>query len=266
MERRCVLQNSSRLLSEGVCRLLGIIRYHLDVEPWVKKRKEPSIPETGSKKQEDSLYSELGCINDSETCTAPCHYPILSEMAPHQDHHIPALKPLSLGRICTDQVDSDTGNCSLCGADKSSRIYSSGGGWNHSWRGVQSITLVEPLAEEILRPTSEDGDAEACRRVTSDEEVADRQRRLLQIIGKPAILDEQQCQQLHEFLAEQHEAFPLDPGEREETDLLQFEIDTGDATPTIQPPRRMPFVVRQEVARQLKNMQEERVISLSSSR
>ena len=98
------------------------------------------------------------------------------------------------------------------------------------------VTVVEPLAEEILRPTSEDGDAETCRRVTSDEEVADRQRRLLEMIGKPAILDEQQCQQLHEFLAEQHEAFSLDPGERGETDLLQFGIDTGDATPTRQPP------------------------------
>ena len=123
------------------------------------------------------------------------------------------------------------------------------------------VTVVEPLAEEILRPTSEDWDAEACRRVTSDEEVADRQRRLLEMIGKPAIL----CRQLHEFLAEQHEAFSLDPGERGETDLLQFGIDTGDATPTRQPPRMMPFVVRQEVARQLKNMQEEGVISPSSS-
>ena len=36
------------LLSEGVFRQLGIIRYHPDVEPRVKKRKEPSIPETGS--------------------------------------------------------------------------------------------------------------------------------------------------------------------------------------------------------------------------
>ena len=124
------------------------------------------------------------------------------------------------------------------------------------------VTVVEPLAEEILQPTSEDGNAEACRRVTSDEEVADCQRRLLEMIGKLAILDEQQCQQVHEFLAE---AFSLDTGERGETDLLQFGIDTGDATLTRQPPRRMPFVVRQEVARQLKNIQEEGVISSSSS-
>ena len=34
---------------------------------------------------------------------------------------------------------------------------------------VCKVTVVEPLAEEILRPTSEDRDAETCRRVTSDE-------------------------------------------------------------------------------------------------
>ena len=85
------------------------------------------------------------------------------------------------------------------------------GGTTHG--EAYQVTVVEPLAEEILRTTSEDGGAEACRRVPNDEEVADRQRRLLEMIRKPAILDEQQCQPLHELLAEQHEAFSLDPGE-----------------------------------------------------
>ena len=79
------------------------------------------------------------------------------------------------------------------------------------------------------------------------------------MIGKPAILDEQ----LHEFLAEQH-------------DLTQVNVEkltycSLELMQAMQPrrdnhaPRRMPFVVRQEVARQLKNMQEEGVISPSSS-
>ena len=50
-------------------------------------------------------------------------------------------------------------------------------------------------------------------------------------------------------------AFSLDTGERGEIDLLQFGIDAGDTTPTRRPPRRMPFVVWQKVARQLKNVQ-----------
>lgn len=40
-----------------------------------------------------------------------------------------------------------------------------------------------------------------------------------------------------------------------ETDLIQMEIDTGNACPKKQP-ARMPFAVRQEVATQLKKIQE----------
>ena len=57
----------------------------------------------------------------------------------------------------------------------------------------------------------------------------------------------------------------LEEGERGETDLITMGIDTGDAPPCKQAPRRMPFVVRQEVARQLKNMQQHGVIQPSCS-
>lgn len=44
-----------------------------------------------------------------------------------------------------------------------------------------------------------------------------------------------------------------------------MEIHTKDAAPRKVPARRMPFAVRQEVARQLKNMQQAGVIQPSSS-
>ena len=44
-----------------------------------------------------------------------------------------------------------------------------------------------------------------------------------------------------------------------------MEIDTGDAPPRKQPPRRMPFLVREEVARQLETMQQNGVIQPSNS-
>jgi len=44
-----------------------------------------------------------------------------------------------------------------------------------------------------------------------------------------------------------------------------MEIDTGGAIPKKQPPRRMPFAVRQEVAKQLKSMQQKGVIQPSRS-
>ena len=70
---------------------------------------------------------------------------------------------------------------------------------------------------------------------------------------------------LCQFLTENHLAFSLEKGERGETDLIQMEIDTGDATPRKQPVRRMPFAARSEVARQLKDMQENGVIQASKS-
>ena len=84
-------------------------------------------------------------------------------------------------------------------------------------------------------------------------------------MGKPALLDEEQVRSLHEFLGEHHQAFCLEDGEQGETDLVEMEIHTGDAPPRKQPARRMPFVVRQEVARQLQSMQSSGVIEPSDS-
>ena len=74
-----------------------------------------------------------------------------------------------------------------------------------------------------------------------------------------------QRQQLVGLLQEQHAAFSLEEGERGETDLIEMEISTGEAELMKQPVRRMPHIVRQEVARQLREMQNNGVIQPSSS-
>ena len=48
----------------------------------------------------------------------------------------------------------------------------------------------------------------------------------------------------------------LEEGERGETDLVEVKIHTGDEPPRKLTSRRMLFVVRQEVARQLCSMQD----------
>jgi hypothetical protein len=48
---------------------------------------------------------------------------------------------------------------------------------------------------------------------------------------------------LWSLLEEYHDIFSLE-GERGETDLVELEIDTGDAVASRQPPRRVPFAVR----------------------
>ena len=59
--------------------------------------------------------------------------------------------------------------------------------------------------------------------------------------------------------------FALTEGERGETDLLQMQIDTGNSLPRYQPARHTPFAVWEEIARQLNQMQQQGVISPSSS-
>ena len=92
-----------------------------------------------------------------------------------------------------------------------------------------------------------------------------RVEKLHKLLPRQSLLDDQQCDQLFEFLITHHLAFCLKEYERGETDMIEMEIDTGDAHPKKLPPRRMPFAVRQEVATQLRKMQETGVVQPSRS-
>ncbi len=70
---------------------------------------------------------------------------------------------------------------------------------------------------------------------------------------------------LLEFLTEHHDVFSLEDGERKDTELVCIEINIGDASPRKQPPSCMPFIVRQEVEKQLRSMQQNGVIRPSFS-
>jgi len=72
-------------------------------------------------------------------------------------------------------------------------------------------------------------------------------------------------EQLWSLLEEYQDVFSLEEGERGETDLVELHVDTGGALPKKQPTRRVPFAVRQEIARQLREMQRNGVIQPSSS-
>ena len=70
---------------------------------------------------------------------------------------------------------------------------------------------------------------------------------------------------LRELLTEYHSIFSIEDDERGETDMIEFEISTGDGAPKRQPVRRIPFAARQEVIRQLERMQRIGVIQPSKS-
>ena len=91
-----------------------------------------------------------------------------------------------------------------------------------------------------------------------------RMKKLLDLLGDPE-LEEPEKTRLQELLASNHQAFCIEDGEQGETELVQMEINTGDSTPIKQSVRRMPFSVRQEVARQIQDMQKGNIIQPSRS-
>ena len=98
---------------------------------------------------------------------------------------------------------------------------------------------------------------------SSDERRTERCKKLLDLLQlDKSHLSAPERKTLDECLCSYHEAFVLDPNERGDTDLVQFTIDTGGEHPRRQ--RRMPFAVREEVARQLKVMQQNGVIRPSN--
>ena len=91
---------------------------------------------------------------------------------------------------------------------------------------------------------------------TTDSVIVNKLNRANQGLRKKKLLATQrlptlppdELQQLKDFLVDHPDMFSLEEGECRQTGIVQFKIDTGDDPPQEQPPRRMPFVVRQEVA------------------
>lgn len=124
--------------------------------------------------------------------------------------------------------------------------------------------LAEPVDSEFDEPNVHL--PTEVRKVPVEDDSDSRSKRLEVILEKEEKRlrpDEQGL--LRELLEEYHNAFSVEPQERGETDLIQFQIETGEANPRRQPPRRMPFRARRKVACQLKEMQDTGVIQPSSS-
>ena len=123
--------------------------------------------------------------------------------------------------------------------------------------GASVITAGEsPSVASVLRATVDSGEASTREKL--------RQEKLKEAVGDLNLPIEEELA-FQTFVAERHETFCLEDGERGETELVCMEIDTGDTHPIKQRVRRMPFALRQEVARQLCSMQESGVIQPSKS-
>ena len=70
---------------------------------------------------------------------------------------------------------------------------------------------------------------------------------------------------LSELLQEYHHAFALEEDKQGKADLVQFLIDTSEASPMRQPARRIPFAARADVSRQIATMMRTGIIQPSQS-
>ena len=126
----------------------------------------------------------------------------------------------------------------------------------------EEFVVGEAQAAEVVTP--EDGPSGPVIRRLSSSQDEERRKKLLERIQLQGVPDAD-AGQLCTFLANNHSVFSLHDGERGNASLVTMPIDTGDAPPRKQAPRRMPFTVCEEVAQQLRDMQRDGVIQPSNS-
>ena len=267
------------LLSEGVCRQLGIITYHPDVQKWRGGRKK--VPTTASEKakvpmvrvklvQSIQLSPRQSAVVQVQVDTRGSNEPVYVEHDPHFEYET----GLSVDDVLLQPSREGLAQMVVSNPTVYTQVTDRGAILGEV---IVVANVVEPSKLEHdptahsdpsdLQPTDEHGpdEFEEVRRVDANKDLAARKQKLLEVVPEPELLDPVQRPRLDTFLSDHHQAFCLDELERGETDLLQFQIDTGDAVPKKQHARRMPFAVQQEVARQLKKMQASGVIQPSCS-
>ena len=118
--------------------------------------------------------------------------------------------------------------------------------------------MTPPQAESDPRATSQ-------RPVVRNVQSKPRKKQLKEGVGKPETLTPPQQEEFFQFLSGHHNVLALEEYERGETDLIEMEVDTGDAHPRRSALRKVPFTLREEMARQITHMQSAGVIQPSAS-
>ena len=239
------------LLSEGVCRQLGIITYHPEVANLKRRR----------------VFS-----NQKQSDQAEVKVPTVRVKLLHSVRLLPS-------QVTPVEVKAEHGK----GKDLLVDITLEPALIHPDSEGVASLFLTNTtgLTKQLDRGTylGEAIEVEIvddvmsasvnlvgdCGDVSVDVEIA-RQQQLKEILMEDLKhLSVDQSEAIISSVSDLHAAFALEEGERGETNLTQFQIETGNATPKRQPVRRIPFAVREEVNDQLDRMMSSGVIQPSNS-
>ena len=280
------------LLSEGVCRQLGVISYHPEVHP-AKANKKTSSAEPEAEKAECQVPTVR--VQLVQSLRLPPNQSAMVDVrligGRGSEFECPVLfEPDStLQEEHGVQVSDALLQCSREGTAKV-LLTNCLGFCQRTQEGleigsVSPAEVIDPQAhssapvlgsperltwdpEEALRPAVNVVSGGHLETNIPSQQESWRKRKLWEVLAEEltdSSLPVQERRSLSLLLEEYHEVFSLEEGERGETDLVELHIETGDALPRKQPVRRVPFAVRKEIARQLKEMQSSNVIQPSNS-
>ena len=244
------------LLSEGLCRQLGIVSYDPAVEKWRGGRRAKleqsiisSVRLTQSVKllPQQSIQVEIQLLSNSKVLPTATKESILVE---------PTLSlKTNAGIMMEDALLNPSEN------GHAHTVLMNSTGFTQSLEAgtelgkATTVTIMEPTMLQSSK----------VYKLISPPPTQQRQHLLNQSGVLEPNLPELEKSQLMQLLQSYHEVFSLEEGERGQTDLVEMEIDTGSSRPIKQPPRRMPLAVRKEIARQVKSMQDNGVVVPSNS-
>lgn len=226
------------LLSEGVCRQLGIVSYHDKVEKWRGGLKQTTTDENTMVDAKVptvkvNLVKTVRLLpHQSVTATVCCDMVSSEEVKPFlmefqgdgllQSEDV-LLLPSAKGQA--QMVISNPSGCS-CVLAKGTCIGEA--------VGVETVTLGDTRPKEPDEEVEPGVNYSNVQRILPALGTEARQKLLRELVPEPVLLDDDQKQEFYEFLESRHEIFSLEPQERGETDLIEMEICTGDAEPVKQ--------------------------------
>ena len=241
------------LLSKGVCRQLGIVTYH----PSLASAKTPKSKEVALVPSiRVSLVQSLK-LPPSNTVLVP----VRLESCVLKEGETLLIEGEQLREQTGLVLENTVVDVPQDGLTHISLINMSG-----IMQTIPERTVVgEAQAAVVVTPESGPSDVPSTtiRKLSSSQE-KERRKKLLEILQLHDV-PQSDVEQLRSFLSDNHDVFSLDKREWGETALVTMDINTGDAHPRRQVPCPMPFSVRQEVMKQLQDMQRDRVIQPSNS-
>ena len=242
------------LLSEDVCRQLGIVNYHRDV------CSHGGVHKTGHTNKEEEEVKVATCVNTLRTVHLLPHQSIAVQVKTEHsdgdgrpllvecDSDLEMITGLQVEDALVKPTEEGLAHVVISNMTGYSSYVSSGALIGRAIQ-VEVVEQSKSAASDLGNTPMEEEQTQEPPLVRNIKSMDYRKKELRRWVGKPKLLKEKQAQELLDFITHHHTAFCLDEEERGKTDLVEMEIHTSNVAPRKIAALRMPFAVRQEVAK-----------------